>query len=237
MTNLRAFGDGKLQPVAESLWSATTPVRFVGTWFPHVMTVVRLTSGELVLHSPCHMSAELAGDIARLGNVAHVVAPNWFHDLYLSDYRARYPAATFWGPALLQRQHPSLIDRRLDDDARPPWFEEMPHVELPGVLTFDECVFFHKPTQTLVVADFLMNASADNNAPLLTRLGYAFFGLNGNVTVFPVLRWFGFANRASLRLGARAMLAWNPARLIVGHGTPTADAVPERLRSALSYLL
>ncbi|HVA26914.1 MAG TPA: DUF4336 domain-containing protein [Candidatus Baltobacteraceae bacterium] len=234
---MRAFGDGTLQPFAESLWTVATPVRFVGTWFPHVMTVVRLTSGEIVLHSPCRMSAELADDIARIGTVAHIVAPNWFHDLYLNDYRARYSTATFWGPALLQRQRPSLIDQRLDEDARPPWFEEMPHVQLTGLLTFDECIFFHKPTQTLIVADFLMNASAQKDAPILTRLGYAFFGLNGNVKVFPILRWFGRANRASLRRAARTILAWNPARLVVGHGTPTSDAVPDRLRSALAYLL
>lgn len=126
------FGDGTLVPFADSIWTATTPVRFVGTWFPHVMTVVRLAGGKLLLHSPCRPSNDLIHELARIGTVADVVAPNWFHDLYLTEYRALYPDATFWAPALLRRQRKSLIDRVLDATARPPWFAEMPHVSLSG---------------------------------------------------------------------------------------------------------
>jgi hypothetical protein len=32
-----------------------------------------------------------------------------------------------------------LIDSVLDEAARPPWFAELPHIALSGLLTFDEC--------------------------------------------------------------------------------------------------
>jgi hypothetical protein len=85
------------------------------------MTVIRCSDGLLVVHSPCHPSAELIEQIAGIGHVAHIIAPNWFHDLYLAAYRRLYPRATFWGPTVLQRQLGStLIDRELTGSTRPP---------------------------------------------------------------------------------------------------------------------
>jgi hypothetical protein len=230
------FGDGKLLPFTDSLWTATTPIRFAGTWFPHVMTVVRLAGDNLLLHSPCRPSAFLADDLARIGRVGHVVAPNWFHDLYLREYRDLYPNATFWGPSFLRLQYPRIIDNSLNGDFQPPWIPQMPYCTVRGLLTFDESLFFHVATRTLIVADLLMNASASPHAPLGTRLGYRFFGLDGRLKVFPITRWFALANRGQLRRAARQVAEWKPERLIVGHGTPIAQSANDQLVAALRWL-
>lgn len=219
---LAGFGDGRLTPFADLLWTAATPVRFGGSWFPHVMTVVQLAPGSLLLHSPCRPSASLIDALANLGSVAHVVAPNWFHDLYLAEYRKLFPAATFWGQRMLRT-------------TQPPWFDRMPHFTLSGLLSFDESIFFHTPSRTLIVADLLMNARAGPTAPAMTRLGYRFLGLDGKLVIFPILRWFGFSSRRSLRDAAQRIIAWNPERLIVGHGTPVESDVPRQLQAAFRY--
>lgn len=229
----RGFGDGSLVPFADSLWTATTPVRFAATWQPHVMTVVRFSNGELLLHSPCRLSSELRTAIAKLGSVTAVIAPNWFHDLYLDDYRRSYPDATFWGPAFLKRQRKALIDRELDAHARPKWFAEMPHITVPGLLTFDESLFYHIPTRTLIVADLLMNARITSDAPPFTKFGYWLFGLNGRLKMFPVLVWFGQTRRAAIRTAVQQILKWNPDRLIVGHGTPIREGAATHIRAAI----
>lgn len=230
------LGDGTLVPFADSLWTATTPIRFAMTWFPHVMTVVRLTDGGVLLHSPCQPSDGLRREIARIGRVSDVVAPNWFHDLYLRQYRDFYPDAAFWGPALLQRQQRSIINCALDGTTRPSWYAELPYVSLSGLLSFDESVFFHETTRTLIVADLVMNASVGNDAPIVTRLGYRLFGLDGRLRVFPILRWFGVSSRVSLRAAAQQIIAWNPERLIVAHGRPLEEQVTVKLSAALRWL-
>jgi hypothetical protein len=230
------LGDTQLVPLTDSVWTATTAIRFVGAWFPHVMTVVKLTDGRVLLHSPCRPSPELIAGIATLGPVSDVVAPNWFHDLYLGEYRFAYPNATFWGPSFLQRQRKSLIDRRLDGSETPPWFAEFPYARLTGLLSFDECIFLHAASRTLVVADLLMNAVASNDAPLPTKLGYRFFGLDGRLRIFPILRWFGWSSRASLRSAAEHILQWNPERIVVGHGTPIERGATEQLQAAFGSL-
>jgi hypothetical protein len=236
MSEPRGFGDGRLLPFADSIWTATTPIRFAATWQPHVMTVVRFSDGDVLLHSPCRLSSDLRGAIAKLGPVTDVIAPNWFHDLYLAEYHATYPDATFWGPAFLKRQRKTIIDCVLDGDVRPKWFAEMPYVTVPGLLTFDECLFYHEPTRTLIVADLLMNASVVEDAPLFTKFGYRLFGLNGSLKVFPLLIWFGQARRAAIRKAVRQVFEWNPERLIVGHGTPIGAGAAEQLQAAFSWL-
>lgn len=228
------FGDGRLKPFVDSLWTATTPIRFAGTWFPHVMTVVRLRNESVMLHSPCRPSAALFDEIAQVGAVAHVVAPNWFHDLYLREYRAAYPAAAFWAPAFLGRQHPGLIDGVLNAATTP--FAELPHIALSGLLSFDETIFFHVPSRTLIVADLLMNAVADEKTPAFTRIGYRLFGLDGRLKVFPLLRWFGVSSRPSMRRAAEQIVAWDPQHVIVGHGYPMINSISDKLRAALSWL-
>lgn len=230
------FGDGRLKPFVDSLWTATTAIRFVGTWFPHVMTVVRLRDRSVMLHSPCRPSAVLFDEIAQIGVVGHVVAPNWFHDLYLREYRAAYPRATFWAPRFLRRQHAGLIDEVLDGGTSAPWDTELPHVSLSGLLSFDEAIFLHVATRTLIAADFLINAAADEEMPAFTRLGYRLFGLDGRLKVFPLLRWFGVSSRPSMRRVAAQIIIWDPQHVIVGHGHPMAGGVSSELRTALSCL-
>ena len=196
------------------------------------MTVVRLSDASLILHSPCRPLDDLVRKIGRLGAVSHVVAPNWFHDLYLKQYRELYPQAKFWGPRFLRTQQPSLIDTVLDGAVQPPWFEEMPHITLSGLISLDESIFFHANTRTLLAADFLTNAIASARAPLLTRMGYRFLRLDGRLQIFPYLRWFGFSSRASIASAVRQIFTWNPERLIVGHGKPLEADVNEQLRAA-----
>jgi hypothetical protein len=225
-----------LMNFTDEIWTASDPIRFAGTWFPHVMTVIRLGDGSLLIHSPCRFSQALAESIRALGSVRHVVAPNWFHDLYLAEYRAAFPDATFWGPRFLQRlKGTRLIDAALNQSSLP-WAREMSTAAVPGWLTFDEHVFFHNSTRTLIVADLLMNVCAAEDVPPYTRLAYALTGTKGRLSVFPLLR-LAIPDYASLRNAARQMLDWQPRRIIVGHGASIATDASEQLQQALGWLV
>ncbi len=58
-----------------------------------VMTVARLASGELVVHSPIALDAGAMAKLDAFGRVAFIVVPNGWHRLDLRPYRARYPTA------------------------------------------------------------------------------------------------------------------------------------------------
>jgi hypothetical protein len=234
MASSENFASQTLQPFTESVWTAATPVRFAGIWFPHVMSVIRLSNDQLLLHSPCRPSQPLLRAIGNLGQVTHVVAPNWFHDLYLAEYRTLYPSASFWGPAVLRRRlGEKFIVGELNETTRPPWYLLMPHITLSGLLTFDESVFFHAPSGTLIVADLFMNLTAEPSTPRFTRLMYRFSGVQGRLSLPPYLRWFGVTARRPLRAAFEQIGRWKPERLIVGHGKPVPAGAMEQLRAFL----
>jgi hypothetical protein len=110
----------------------------------------------------------------------------------------------------------------------------MPHVALTGLLTFDECVFFHARTRTLIVADLLMNLRTESDTSPYTKLTYRISGLDGRLAVFPLLRWLG--PRAVLKRAANRMIEWAPDSLVVGHGAPILRDATSRLRGAFRWL-
>lgn len=61
------------------------------------MTVVRLSSGDLWVHSPIKLSESIAEQIDSLGSVKYLIAPNHLHHLFLSEWIAAYPNAEVLG--------------------------------------------------------------------------------------------------------------------------------------------
>src|SRR5690349_13492287 len=71
-----------LQALAEDLWTSSAPHRWIGLHLGTRMTVIRLSSGRLLLHSPVPITSGLRAEIAALGSVAHIVCPNRYHPTY-----------------------------------------------------------------------------------------------------------------------------------------------------------
>lgn len=220
-------------PLTDDVWTASVPIRFAGVWFPHVMTTIRLADESLVLHSPCRFSSNIAADIATLGVVQHIIAPNWFHDLYLREYHEAYPQATIWGPSFLQRlKGQSLIRGILDGPT--PWVEFSQYF-VKGLLTFDETLFYHRATKTLIVADLLMNVLVPRDAPIFTRLVFQLSRSQNRLCTSPYLR-LAITDRSALRQAAAQMRSWRPRNIIVGHGSPITVDASANLNDALDWL-
>jgi hypothetical protein len=79
-----------------------------GTRFEARMTLIRLASGKLMLHSPCEITAAMAEEISALGTVAHIVVPGNFHHLYAATAQAAFPSAKTWICPGVERKRPSL---------------------------------------------------------------------------------------------------------------------------------
>ena len=75
--------------VLDQIWLCAYPVRLAGTTFEGRMTVIRLASGQLMLHSPCNITAAIAEEISALGPVAHIVAPGNFHHMHKPPFQVR----------------------------------------------------------------------------------------------------------------------------------------------------
>jgi len=130
------------------------------------MTVVRLSNGDLFLHSPIKFDGRLANELLGLGTVRHLVSPNQFHYAHIGEWAKEFPNAVSWAsPRVRERARARHIDvdftRDLDEVSPPEeWRREIDQMLFPGGY-FKEVIFFHKASKTLIVADTIFNIELD----------------------------------------------------------------------------
>ena len=78
------------------IWIKEYPIHYAGTNFNSRMTVIRLSNGNLLVHSPCEIEEHTQNEIEKLGKVDFIVAPGSYHYLYVSSaqYAWRRPLAS-----------------------------------------------------------------------------------------------------------------------------------------------
>ena len=79
-----------LEPIADEVWSTTIPLRFWGVETGTRMTIVRLQSGGLFVHSPIPLVGDLPAEVGALGPVTAVVAPSLFHHMSVRPWKEAY---------------------------------------------------------------------------------------------------------------------------------------------------
>ena len=80
----------------DHIWVLNRPAKIGPIDLGHRMTVIRLGSGRLWVHSPVALDGEIRAGLDALGEVECFVAPSTFHDLYWPPWFAAYPQARFY---------------------------------------------------------------------------------------------------------------------------------------------
>jgi hypothetical protein len=152
-----------LKAFATDLWTvdgAEIGFRYFGITLPFStpMTIVRLTGGDIWVHSPTAWNPDLAAAIERLGRVRHLVAPNTLHYWYLRDWQARFPQARSYGPPGFDKRARGLVrvDEVLGRQSPASWGDDFEQCLIPGTL-LTEVDFFHRPSRTLILTDIIEN--------------------------------------------------------------------------------
>jgi Domain of unknown function (DUF4336) len=206
--------------VADQIWLCAYPVRLACTRFDARMTVVRLASGHLMLHSPCHITATIAEEISALGSVAHIVAPGNFHHLYVTTAQAAFPGAKTWICPGIESRHAGLkYDGLLGDVPPADWFGEIDQVLVQGARIMREVAMFHRASRTLILVDLIENftdATPHTGGALKFWFKYVFRMWN-NPRPAPEYR-MGWSDRRAAAKSLRRILAWEFRRIVLAHG-------------------
>lgn len=207
-----------------------------GTTFRRRMTVLRLASGDLVLHSPIWLrEADLAW-LDSLGRVAFVVAPNRFHGSEAHRYAARYPDARVLvsPPAAAEVRRGGRVDGLLPDAWPAAARDEVDVLEFRGTRLLAEQVFFHRASRTLVLTDLVFNLQVE-----VRGLEGAFFRWNRIDRRFgpsKLFKWVFVNDTAAALASYRQLMAWDFDRVIMSHGDVLERGGKAAMQAGFEYV-
>lgn len=227
-----------MEQLASDLWIVDGPsVPFLGLPFSTRMTVIRLADGALWIHSPIPLTQVISEQLAEIGHVRFLIAPNSLHHLFITEWLAAYPNAKLYGTDEVIRKRSDLsFTASFNDENCWPWQNEIDQLLFTGSPLMQECVFFHKASKTLLVTDLVENfSSAQFNwwqYPLAKIAGV--LAPNGQTPIDWRLSFvFG---KKSARLHFDTMLAWQPQTLVMAHGEIVTTEVNEFLCHSFRWL-
>ncbi len=231
------------KPVAENVFVVDSLLPgLLGKVLPARMTVIRLSGGDLLLHSPTQFSYGLKSELERLGRIRHLVAPNIAHWTFLEAWQHACPDATTWAaPGLRERSQVRRSGVRLDydlgDTAPAEWGGEIALATVPGGIGFREIALFHQPTRTLVLTDLVLNLEAPK-VPAMLRPMLRLFGVMApDGMPPPYLRAVVKLRRRDAARAASRLVELRPERVIFAHGRWFKDDGAQALRRSLRWLL
>jgi hypothetical protein len=207
-----------LELVDKDIWVVDGPeVPFLGLMVGTRMTIVRV-GDELWIHSPVSISDEVAGELESLGNIRYVVAPNKYHHVFLSEWRDRYPEAELYAsPGLKVKRQDIAFDSELRATDAYPWSDAIAHTIFGPSRLFDEVVFFHRSSGTLILTDLIINAKTDSYNPF-QKLFSAFDGLSYPNGSTPRLYRWSIKSKKAAKEVYQTMIDWAPSKVIISHG-------------------
>jgi len=232
-----------LKPVAENVWIVDSgPQQAMGLSLPVRMTVIRLASGDVWLHSPTRFNPELRREIEVLGPIRHIVAPNVAHWTHLKEWQTACPAAVISAAPELRnraqvREAGLRLDRDLTDTPPSDWADEIEQTVVPGGAGFREVAFFHRPTRTLILTDLIQNLEPEK-LPLGTRVFAKLTGVQAPDGKAPAyLRLVVRLRRREAKAAIARVVSRAPTRVIFSHGKWFDRDGTAELRRAFRWLL
>lgn len=146
-----------LQPFGPEIWLADGgQAEVIGFHYPTRMAVMRVSDGGLLVWSPVTLTEDLRQELAALGEVRFLVAPNSLHHLFVTEWQTAYPKARFHAaPGLAARRKDLAIDETLGEGPPAEWAADLDLVLVHGNRITTEAVFFHRPSGVVLFTDLI----------------------------------------------------------------------------------
>lgn len=214
----------------KNLWLLTYPLNLLGVNLRRNVTLIRLSSGKIVIHSTGPFPGEDVATILALGPVGWICEAMLRHDTFSKAGRTAFLDVPFLAPEGFGNNQDFVTHAIIPPPKE--WSEELNAIELQGIPSMRETVFFHKPSRTLIVADLIFNFPY--NEPLWSELMLK--AAVGSQHYPGLSRAFKLSikDEAAFQESISQMMTWDFDRVIVGHGDVIERDGKERVASVLS---
>jgi Domain of unknown function (DUF4336) len=231
-----------LRKIDENIWVAEQPFKYFGLEVGTRMTVIRLLNDELIIISPIQTDEQTINELNAIGKVAYIIAPNVYHHLFISKFKAIYPDAKLWIPPALESKIPTVSVNKVISDSEGNIFEQIDYLlfdgfkifDLSGVSILNEFVFFHRQSHTLILTDTAFHF--DKSFSLRTRLATKFLGVYEKLTPSP-LEKLAINEKTKVKNSIQKVLTWDFNRVIMAHGSIIEDKGNQKLKQGYESFL
>ena len=202
------------QSIHQTIFKA--PLEMPGLRMTHRMTVLRLQSGGLLIHSPVQYTRPLRDAILALGSPKWFVAPSLYHDMSWLEWFGAFPQACFVTVPGMREEHPELPFAEVLTEHSNFWDGELVPIPVRGMPKINEFVFLHPASRSLILADLVFNLDTDAQ----NALGRLFLRLNGLYRKPGISRIFRafIKDKTAFRDSIQQILAHDFDLMIIGHG-------------------
>ncbi len=221
----------------DSLWIQDDDGTMAGLRLRRRATVVQLAGGGLWVYSPTPLTPSLQSELASIDDVAYLVAPSNGHCSWIGDWANAYPSAEMHVAKGIPSKFSKLrVDRILTPTVEARWALDLEQSTMVGAPLFDESVFLHKASRSLIVADLIQNHHRKDQrgvGKLIARFASEPQGYKGLCLAHQLERAGTIEDREAFSEFLETIEGWDFDRIIVAHG----DVVEDRARSTLTDLL
>mgnify|MGYP000657422036 CR=1 FL=1 len=231
-----------LKEIDKNIWVCEQPFKYLGVNVGTRMTLIRLVSGELIAISPIQVDDTTINEINTIGDVSYIIAPNLYHYLFASSFKAIYPKAKLWAAPGLESKKPDLPIDKIISVAEESMLNEVEYLLFNGFKVFDlkgssllnECVFFHQESHTLILTDTAFHF--DDSFPLTTQLAARLIG--GYKKLSPsLLEKFATKEIEKVKQSVQKVLAWDFKKVIMAHGSIVESDAKQKFREGYEWFL
>ncbi len=219
-----------IQQIAPDLWLIGYPLKTLGADLRRNVSIIRLLSGKLVIHSTAPFSPEDVAGINQLGEPGWLIDTLLRHDTFAKEGRAAFPDIPYLAPADFSQD----LDFKTEPLLPPPaeWTGELDVLEIAGAPEFGEHVVLHRASRTLIVADLVINFGPGQGIWSEILLNVAsVHGEHAPGVTKPFKK--AITDEEAFKASVGQLLAWDFDRIIVGHGEVLETGAREKLRAAL----
>jgi hypothetical protein len=205
-------------------------------------TVVKLQTGALAVFSPVALTDEVKEKIQSMGNnVKYISATDLEHHIFISPWAKAYPEASVIGVEGLPEKrekdpdtkgivfsHVFTKSNKLDMKISEEFDQEFEYEYMHSHQN-RELVFYHKPTQTMIEADFIFNLPAHEQysrstesptSGILTNIFNKLMNTSDQAIWQRRFVWYlaGAKDRPAFSESINRMKRWDVQRIIPCHG-------------------
>ena len=218
-----------MQKLADNIFLQRHPLSLMGCRMGRNVTLIRLSSGQVIIHSTANFSDAERSEIDALGEPGWLVEATNFHDTNTLTGQECFPNARLLVPSGFPLR--DRVDSRNITEGEEEWHDEVEIVVMEGMPKIQEHAFFHRPSKTLIVADLLFHLPPSAGWWTHTFLRHA----SGIKTYPGMSRLFRFfiKDRDAFLASIRKLYSLPFERIVFAHGDPICADARQVFRSAM----